>query len=94
MPELEEIIRRIVREELRLSTLIAKAATPELMRLKAGYTTIELADKAGVSQMTVSRIENGQVRHLRPHTLQKLAKVLGDDYLAAAEAIRISKGEK
>ncbi len=46
-------------------------------RLRRALTQRELADKAGVSYVTVSRMENGSAGPVKPPTLRKLADALG-----------------
>lgn len=45
------------------------------LRIRAGLTQIELADRAGVSRTTVIRLEQGDP-NVRPPTLRKLARAL------------------
>ncbi len=45
-------------------------------REKAGLTQVELAEKIGTDQASISRIERGE-RNITLETLAKLAKVLG-----------------
>ncbi len=47
------------------------------LRLGAGLTQIELAEKAGVSPDTVVRWEGGKGTRPHPGALSKLAKALG-----------------
>jgi transcriptional regulator with XRE-family HTH domain len=44
-----------------------------MWRLLAGVDMTELADMAGISASTLSRIEAGLTVELRPHTLYKIA---------------------
>ena len=46
-------------------------------RLRRALTQRELADKAGVSYVTVSRMENGNAGPVKPPTLRKIADALG-----------------
>ena len=50
--------------------------TPERIRLEAVLTVPQLALRAGVSRQTICRIEAGQIRHLRPLILEKIAVAL------------------
>lgn len=52
--ELENLIRRIVREELRNATV--GEVTPTALRIQANLTMEDLAVKAGVSKPTIARI--------------------------------------
>jgi DNA-binding XRE family transcriptional regulator len=45
-------------------------------REKAGFTQKELAEKSGVPQATISKIESGK-RNLELNTLNKIAKAMG-----------------
>jgi transcriptional regulator with XRE-family HTH domain len=47
-----------------------------LQRLRRAFTQLELAQKAGVDQVTIVRLENG-VTAPRPSTIRKLARALG-----------------
>jgi DNA-binding XRE family transcriptional regulator len=47
------------------------------LRLHTGVTQIELAERAGVGHMTISRIERGEIEEPRISTLRKLADALG-----------------
>ncbi len=51
-------------------------ANLRLMRQRRAYSQAELAELAGVRQVTVARIELDRV-HPRPRTIRKLAKALG-----------------
>ena len=46
-------------------------------RLRRALTQKELAAKAGVSYVTISRMENGSAGPVKPPTLRKLADALG-----------------
>ena len=46
------------------------------LRRRSAYSQAELAERAGVRQVTVARIELGQTQP-RPRTIRKLAKALG-----------------
>ena len=46
-------------------------------RLRRALTQKELAAKAGISYVTVSRMENGSAGPVKPPTLRKLADALG-----------------
>ena len=47
-----------------------------LARVEAGLSQRALADKSGVDQSTIVRVERGET-NIRPMTLAKLAKALG-----------------
>lgn len=47
------------------------------LRMELGLTQIQLAQKAGVSQATVSDYENNEVSEHRAHVLFKIAAALG-----------------
>ncbi|WP_454004920.1 helix-turn-helix transcriptional regulator [Alcaligenes sp. Marseille-Q7550] len=61
----------------------------DLIRLRKahGLTQAELARLAGLSRMTVSKIERGQVDP-QLSTLQELARVLGAQYLVVPIGLR------
>jgi len=42
-----------------------------------GLTQVELAERAGVAQSTITMIETSQIAEPRPHTLRVLAEALG-----------------
>jgi transcriptional regulator with XRE-family HTH domain len=46
-------------------------------RRGAGLTQVELAERAGVAQSTITMIETSQIAEPRPHTLRVLAEALG-----------------
>ncbi len=46
------------------------------LRRRSAYSQAELAERAGVQQVTVARIETGQVQP-QGRTIRKLAKALG-----------------
>jgi transcriptional regulator with XRE-family HTH domain len=46
-------------------------------RRLAGLTQVELAEKAGLSEDAVWRLEVGRARHPRISTIRKIAEVLG-----------------
>lgn len=52
--------------------------TPEKLRVKAGLSMTQLADRAGVSKTTVSNLERGETVRLRGVTLEKIGKALRD----------------
>jgi transcriptional regulator with XRE-family HTH domain len=51
----------------------------EAWRDKHGMTQAQLAKKAGVSRMTVWRIEHGQAESVTFGVVNRLAKALGED---------------
>ena len=53
------------------------AETLRRERQRRALTQKELAEKAGVSYVTVSRMENGNTGPVKPPTLRKLAAALG-----------------
>ena len=51
----------------------------EKVRVKRGEKGLkqaELAEKSGLTQATISRIESGEIEHLRADKIKKLAKAL------------------
>lgn len=46
------------------------------MRDTLGYSQIELAERAGITSATISRIESGKTRQLKSDALSRLAKAL------------------
>lgn len=58
------------------------------LRLKLGWKQVTLANKSGIPQATISRIESGGVSQPKMGQLQKLAEALGTtiDYLAGDSA--------
>jgi transcriptional regulator with XRE-family HTH domain len=47
------------------------------LRLNLGLTQTELAERAGVSEFTITRLETGKGKRPHPSTRRKLAAVLG-----------------
>ena len=47
------------------------------LRLNRGLTQVELAEKAGVSEVTVVRLERGRGKRPYPGTRRKIAAALG-----------------
>lgn len=68
--EIKAILRRI--EKLSPS-LLGKEVKNHRKLLK--LTQQEVADKAGITQATLSRLESGKIQHLRCR--KRLAKILG-----------------
>lgn len=60
------------------------------LRESKNFTTIELAEKSGVAQSTISQIENGK-RNPSSHTLSKLAEALGTDLAGLLKSDKIDK---
>lgn len=50
-----------------------------LYRARLGITQQELARRAGVGTVTISNLEHGRRRNVRPRTIGKIASVLGAD---------------
>ena len=67
---------------------VNRLPTPEYARLKAGLLIGELAAKAGVSASSISRIERGECKNLRPRTLMLLSRALQVDYMNLALNVR------
>lgn len=55
------------------------ATNVRVARAKKGWSQIELAEKSGVCETTISFIENGKQELVRMSTLQKLALALEVD---------------
>jgi len=49
-------------------------------RQKSGLTQQELAEKAGVTQVTISHIETGRARNPQPRTIKLLGDALGEPF--------------
>jgi transcriptional regulator with XRE-family HTH domain len=58
-----------------------------VLRLNRGLTQAQLAERAGVSEFTVIRLERGQGKRPYPSTRQKLADALGVE-IAAVDELR------
>lgn len=58
----------------------------ETMRLRAGMTQAQLAEKSGIAQGAISKIENRE-RMPRVATIQKLSRALGVDPLVMLKGI-------
>jgi len=50
------------------------------LRIKAGFTQSELANKTGITIRTIQRIENNEV-NASLHSLKKISEVLGENIL-------------
>src|SRR5436309_1402890 len=61
--------------------------TVRTLREEKGLNQKQLAELAGISQATISRIENGDIRELKSESVKKLADALGVsvDYLLSEE---------
>ncbi|MGG3641479.1 helix-turn-helix transcriptional regulator [Bacillus gobiensis] len=46
-------------------------------RLEKGWTQFELGERSGVSQPTISQIENGNRKHSTHQNIMKIAEALG-----------------
>lgn len=59
------------------------------LRRKKGINQKQLAEAYGVNSSTISRIENGQVRQLKSHTLKRVAEALSVpvDYLVSNTSV-------
>ena len=55
-------------------------ATVRYVRAERGLSQKELADKAGVTQATISRLESGRIKELKSDTLRLLADTLNVDF--------------
>jgi len=64
-----------------------------LRRLRGEMSQLDLARRSGVSNAEISRIESGLRESPHPHTLQKLAEVLGVDPEELYRAAGYLKGE-
>lgn len=58
----------------RTPTSLAELLTQ--LRLEAGLSMYQLANRSGVSRGQLSRMESGEARHPAPATLQRLARAL------------------
>lgn len=65
--------------------------TPEQLRLEAGLNVRQLADLAGVSMSTVSRIEKAQTVRLQAVPLQKIGNALRDRFLELGQKFETGK---
>ena len=63
----------------------------QLLRQRRDLTQQKLADDAGVSKMTIIRIEKGKSTNVQLQTLRSIAKALG---LAVEELLTASEQEK
>lgn len=57
------------------------------LRIEAGLTQVELADRMGTAQPAIARMENGGVRPTLD-TLEKLAKTVGKDLVGIGEGLQ------
>lgn len=88
--ELRELVRSMVREELRAAGAILAAPDPRALRKIKGWDIKTLARESRVSATTISDIENGIVRDPMPETLNRLGRALGCgevDYREAAARV-------
>lgn len=76
-------------ETLRCSQLQGRNRVPAAMDL-AGMTQVQLAEKTGYTQPTVSRVRNGRYSDLPGETMRKFAEVFGcaiEDLFPAREEV-------
>ena len=64
-----------------------RMAPLRVLRLNRGLTQAQLAERAGVSEFTVIRLERGQGKRPYPSTRRKLADALGVE-IAAVDELR------
>jgi HTH-type transcriptional regulator / antitoxin HipB len=64
------------------------------LREKAGLTQAQLADRAGVRQPLISRLESGKLVNTELRTLVKLAAALGVRARLVFEPVRKAKAGK
>lgn len=64
--------------------------TPEALRLKARLLVTELAERAGVAIDSVSRIERGDTKNLRPLLLDKIGAALQAAYAERGQEFHIA----
>lgn len=77
--ELEDIIRRVVREEIRGAMADADTNTPEALRMKHDLKQWELAVKAGVSRDTIARYERGEIKKPDGRVIKMIARAMNED---------------
>lgn len=63
------------------------------LRTAKGLTQDRLSQASGLSQASISSLENGQVPNPQADTLEALARVLDTDLVAVLAAIRASVAE-
>ena len=65
------------------------------LRRMHGWSQVDLSQKSGVTQATLSRIEHGKVRQPKLEQLQRLAEVLGTtiDHIIEGEPQPVSEAD-
>lgn len=66
------------------------------IRTHKGLSAVQLAERAGVSNATISQIENGRRATLQSDTLEKVATALGvttDDLLGDTETVKFETND-
>jgi len=64
------------------------------LREQRGLTQVQLAERAGVTQAMLSKLESGKARNLELRTLVKIAAALGAKVKITLELMRKSKTSK
>jgi len=75
------------RQRLAATLYADEPETLSALRLAAGYSQAQLADKAATSQPHIARIERGQTDP-GTHTIARIATALGVDEMRVYRAIR------
>lgn len=73
---LRDLVRQVVREELRTTKVLSSDLGPREIRLSKGIDLQALAAISGISDVSISRIERGIVRSPKAQTLNKIARAL------------------
>lgn len=83
--ELSAFIRRYIDARLAELGVVSRAQTPRALRIAAGLSVSEVADRAGVSIGYISQLENGRLKNIGSRNKAGLARI--------AEIIGVSASE-
>ena len=84
---LRDLVRQLIREELKAAGAVRTDAGPRELRRSRGLEIGALAAKAGVSDVTISKLENGRIRKPKIDTLNRLGRALGCGEQAYRDAV-------
>jgi len=82
----ERLLAKVIRQLVIAEVARREQLTPAGMRQARNWSQVQLAERAGVSDRTIKKIESGRGAH--DSTLRKLATIMGPGYIAAVERMR------
>jgi transcriptional regulator with XRE-family HTH domain len=83
--ELSAFMRRYIDARLAELGVVSRAQTPRALRIAAGLSVSEVADRAGVSIGYISQLENGRLKNIGSRNKAGLARI--------AEIVGVSASE-